>query len=167
MRMRCFILLLALLVTAARADDARPFNPADYPAGVQKALRYANEECDSQDGGAVTFAPDTVRRIDLTGDGRDDYIVDFRDTKCGDRETTYCGTGGCVMNILVTLPDGSVRPVFDGYVRSYKIVAPPIKRGAARTVRFDLHGSYCGGFGAQACVKEKAITAAPFAFKQP
>jgi hypothetical protein len=115
----------------------------------------------------VTFAPDTVRRIDLTGDRRDDYIVDFRDTKCGERETTYCGTGGCVMNILVTLADGSVRPVFDGYVRSYKIAAPPMKRGAARTIRFDLHGSYCGGFGAQACVKEKAITATPFAFKQP
>ncbi|MBR0863349.1 hypothetical protein JQ614_19485 [Bradyrhizobium diazoefficiens] len=163
--MRCFFLLLALLVTAARADDARPFNPADYPAGVQKALRYANEECDGQDGGAVTFAPDTVRRIDLTGDGRDDYIVDFRDTKCGERETTYCGTGGCVMDILVTLPDGSVRPVFDGYVRSYKIVTSPVKRGAARTIRFDLHGSYCGGFGAQACFKEKTITATPFAFK--
>ncbi|MET4089942.1 hypothetical protein ABID60_005678 [Bradyrhizobium sp. S3.5.5] len=83
------------------------------------------------------------------------------------RETTYCGTGGCVMNVLVTLPDGSVRPVFDGYVRSYKIVPPPTKRGAARTIRFDLHGSYCGGFGAQACWKEKAITATPFAFKQP
>jgi hypothetical protein len=42
-----------------------------------------------------------------------------------------------------------------------------MKRGAARTIRFDLHGSYCGGFGAQACRKEKAITATPFAFKQP
>jgi hypothetical protein len=106
-----------------------------------------------------------VRRIDLTGDGREDYIVDFRDTKCGDRETTYCGTGGCVMNILVTLPDG--KPVFDGHVRSYEIKPKPTKRGAGRTIRFDLHGNYCGGFGAQACVKEKAITATPFAFKQP
>jgi hypothetical protein len=165
--MRHLILLLTLFATAARADDAKPFNPADYPPGVQTALRYANDECDSQGGGAVTFATDTVRKLDLTGDGRDDYIVDFRDTKCGERETTYCGTGGCVMNILVTLPDGSVRPVFDGHVRSYKIVAPPVKRGAARTIRFDLHGSFCGGFGAQACWKEKAITATPFAFKQP
>ena len=165
--MRYLILMLALFATAARADEAKPFNPSDYPPGVQKALRYANEECESQDGGPVTFAVDTVRKVDLTGDGREDYIVDFRDTRCGERETTYCGTGGCVMTILVTLPDGSVRPVFDGYVRSYKIVAPPMKRGAARTVRFDLHGSYCGGFGAQACWKEKAITATPFAFKQP
>ncbi|WP_256806613.1 hypothetical protein [Bradyrhizobium sp. Bra64] len=164
--MRYLVFLLALFATAARAEEAKPFNPSDYPPGVQKALHYANEECESQGGGAVTFAADTVRKIDLTGDGRDDYVVDFRDTKCGERETTYCGTGGCVMTILVTLPDGRVRPVFDGYVRSYKIVAPPIKR-AARTIRFDLHGSFCGGFGAQACWKEKAITATPFAFRQP
>ncbi|WP_454647386.1 hypothetical protein [Bradyrhizobium liaoningense] len=165
--MRYLILLLVLLATSARADDAKPLNPADYPPGVQTALRYANEECDAQEGGKVTFAPNTVRKLDLTGDGREDYIVDFQDARCGDRETTYCGTGGCVMKILVTLPDGSLREVFDGYVRSYKIVAPPMKRGAAHTIRFDLHGSFCGGFGAQACWKAKAITATPFAFKQP
>ena len=165
--MRHLMLLLVLIASAARAEDAKPFNPADHPAGVQKALRYANEECTSQEGGDVSFAPDTVRKIDLTGDGRDDYIVDFRDTKCGDRETTYCGTGGCVMKILVTRPDGSVREVFDGYVLRYRIIASPVKRGVARTVRFDLHGSFCGGFGPQACVKKQIITATPFAFRQP
>lgn len=165
-----FHLILALAVVAAgpaAAEAPKPFNPADYPQGVQKALHYANVECESQGGGAVTFAPDTVRKVDLTGDGRDDYIVDFRDTKCGDRETTYCGTGGCVMDILVALPDGSVRAVFDGYVRNYEIKPKPMKAGAARTVRFDLHGSYCGGFGAQACFKEKAISAIPFEFRKP
>ncbi|MCG2628354.1 hypothetical protein L6654_17110 [Bradyrhizobium sp. WYCCWR 13023] len=165
--MRYLLVLLTMLTAAARADDAKPFDPADYPPAVQKALRYAHEECERQGGGAVTFGPDTVRRVDLTGDGSDDYIVDFRDTKCGERESTYCGTGGCLLDILVTLPDGSVRTVFDGYVRSYTMVAPPMKRGATRTIRFDLHGSYCGGFGAQACVKERAITATPFGFKKP
>ena len=165
--MRCLLILLVLIASPARAEQARPFNPSDYPPGVQKALRYANEECTSQDGGEVTFAVNTVRKIDLTGDGREDYIVDFSQTKCADRETTYCGTGGCVMNILVTLPDGDLRTVFDGYVRGYTIVPPPVKRGAARVIRFDLHGSFCGGFGAQDCIKQKAITATPFAFKQP
>ena len=164
--MRHLMLLLVLIASPARAEDAKPFNPADYPAGVPKALRSANEECTGQEGGDVSFAPDTVRKIDLTGDGRDDYIVDFRDTKCGDRETTYCGTGGCVMKILVTRPDGSVREVFDGYVLRYRIIASPVKRGVARTVRFDLHGSFCGGFGPQACVKKQIITATPFAFRQ-
>ncbi|MBC9880474.1 hypothetical protein G8O24_24415 [Bradyrhizobium sp. INPA01-394B] len=165
--MRYLILPFVLLAVAAHADEAKPFDPADYPAAVQKALHYANQECDSQGGGAVTFAPDTVRKVDLTGDGRDDYIVDFRDTKCGQRESTYCGTGGCVLDILVTRPDGSIRSVFDGYVRSYTIVAPAMKQGSARVIRFDLHGSYCGGFGAQACVKEMAITQTPFAFNKP
>ncbi len=59
-----------------------------------------------------------------------------------------------------------LREVFDGYIRRYKIMAPPVKRGAARTIRFDLHGSFCGGFGPQACWKA-TITATPFAFKQP
>lgn len=166
--MRYPIFLLALLaIAAARADDAKPFNPADYPPSVQKALRYANEECGSQGGGPVAFAPDTVRSIDLTGDGRDDYIVDFRDTKCGGREGTYCGTGGCVMKILVMLPYGRARQVFDGYVRNYTVLPPPTKGGAARIIRFDLHGSFCGGFGAQACVKERAITGTPFQFRKP
>jgi hypothetical protein len=165
--MRFLMCLLALFVSAARAENAKPFNASDYPQGVQTALRYANEECTGQDGGEVTFAPNTVRKIDLTGDGRDDYIIDFSETKCGDRETTYCGTGGCVIKILVTLPDAIVREVFDGRVRSYKIAPPSVKRGAARVIRFDLHGSFCGGFGAQACVRQKAISATPFAFKQP
>ena len=165
--MRYLLLLLALFASAARADEPKPFNPSDYPAGVQKALRDAVEECKSQDGGIVTFAPNTVRKLDLTGDGRDDYIVDFSETKCGERETVYCGTGGCTTNILVTLPDGDVRLVFDGRVRNYEIKPKPIRRGASRTIRFDLHGSYCGGFGAQACVKEKAITTKPFAFREP
>lgn len=165
--MRHLIFMLALFTSAARAEEAKPFNPVDYPPGVQKALRYANEECTSQDGGEVRFATDTVRRIDLTGDGRDDYIVDFGETKCGDRETTYCGTGGCVMKILVTLPDGHSREVFDGHVLRYKIMPPPVKRGAARSIRFDLHGSFCGGFGPQTCVKHRTITTTPFAFKQP
>jgi hypothetical protein len=56
MPMRYLILLLVLFATAARADNAKPFNPADYPPGVQKAVRYAYEECESQGGDAVTFA---------------------------------------------------------------------------------------------------------------
>jgi hypothetical protein len=168
MRLRYLIpLLLVSAVSRAMADESRAFNPADYPNEVQKALRYANEECTAQGGGAVAFAPDTVRKLDLTGGGRDDYIVDFRDTRCEGREAAYCGTGGCVMDILVTLPDGRVRAVFDGYVRNYELRPMAIKRGAPRVVRFELHGGYCGGHGSPSCFKEKAITATPFAFKMP
>jgi hypothetical protein len=100
-------LKLMLVIPAALAagsalaqEPAKPpaFDAGNYPPEVRKALRYADEECARQEGGAVTFAPDTVRKVDLTGDGRDDYIVDFRDTVCADREAAYCGTGGCIMD---------------------------------------------------------------------
>jgi len=168
MRLRYVIpVLVALAACRVSADEPKGFNPADYPSEVQKALHYANEECESQGGGAVSFAPDTVRKIDLTGDGRDDYIVDFRDTRCEGHEVAYCGTGGCFIDILVRLPDGGMRRVFDGYVRNYEIKAMPMKRGAIRTIRFELHGGYCGGHGSPSCFKEKGITATPFAFKMP
>jgi hypothetical protein len=38
---------------------------------------------------------------------------------------------------------------------------------AARTIRFALHGSDCGGHGSPSCFKEKRMTATPFAFKTP
>ena len=115
------VALAALLMLRPVAAEEGPFNPADYPPEVQKALHYANDECTAQGGSDVTFAPGTVRVIDLNGDGRDDYIVNFGDTKCTGLRTfaVFCGTGGCLMDILVTLPNGKVRPVFDGYVRSY------------------------------------------------
>jgi hypothetical protein len=165
------IALAALLILRPlAAEEERPFNPADYPAEVQKALHYANDECAAQGGGEVTFAPGTVRTIDLNGDGRDDYIITFGDTKCTGLRTfaAFCGTGGCLMDILVTLPNGKVRPVFDGYVRSYQIHPDPAEKPKApRRVSFELHGGYCGGHGTPSCFKEKAITTKPFAFKMP
>ena len=109
-------LKLMLVIPAALAagsalaqEPAKPpaFDAGNYPPEVRKALRYADEECARQEGGAVTFAPDTVRKVDLTGDGRDDYIVDFRDTR--------------------------VRHVFDGHVRTYEIL--PGRRRPHHTLR--------------------------------
>jgi hypothetical protein len=70
----------ALAAGGALAQDAAnlpPFDSRIYPPEVRQAVHYADEECRRQGGGAVTFAPDTVRKIDLTGDGRDEYIVSF------------------------------------------------------------------------------------------
>jgi hypothetical protein len=151
---------------AAAAQDAStlpPFKATDYPIEIRKALSYGPEECKRQGGGKVTFASDTVRKIDLNGDGRDDYIVSFRDTKCEGQLAVYCGTAGCTLDIYVTLPNGHQRMVFSDRVRHYEILPGE----GARTIRFDMHGSYCGQSGASACDKEKTITTKPFAFQEP
>jgi hypothetical protein len=165
-------LIAALAAASAYAEDAAkppPFDAGKYPAEVQKALRYADEECKANDGGEVTFAPGTVTTLDLTGDGRDDYIVQFGDTKCAaGTRAVFRGSGGCLINILVTLPNGKVRKVFDGHVRSYGIRPDPFKPNhGPRTIGFELHGAYCGGHGTPSCPKDKRITTKPFEFEIP
>jgi hypothetical protein len=163
LRFASFLFAVALSAGGALAGDAAPFNPDAYPPEVGKSLHLAIEACTQDGGGAVTFAPDTVQEIDLTGDGRDDYIVDFHNTLCADREATYCGTGGCDMDILVTLPNGRIRTVFSDRVRGIEI-----KQGnGVRLIRFQLHGGYCGGHGNPSCYKEHRMTAKPFKFVMP
>jgi hypothetical protein len=150
--------------TAVRAQDAaKPFSADAYPAGVQRVLQSARNACKAAGGGGVSFAPDTVRVLDVTGDGRDDYIVDFRNAQCQDRAGVYCGDGGCELDIDVTLAGGGTRTVFDQWVRSYEIL--PGK--GARTIRFEMHGGYCGGHGGERCVKTHRVTAKPFGFAMP
>jgi hypothetical protein len=36
-----------------------------------------------------------------------------------------------------------------------------------RTLRFQMHGSYCGGPGAMECYKEHRVTTKPFRFVEP
>src|SRR6516162_43564 len=146
-----------------RQQDTKPFDPKIYPAGVQKVLQEARDECKAKSGGEVQFAADTVRALDLTRAGHIDYIVDLRDAACRDREAVYCGTGGCDLYILVTYPSGGTRLVFGQHVREYEV----LPGNGARTIRFALHGGYCGGHGNPSCVKTHRITGQPFKFVMP
>jgi hypothetical protein len=157
--------VLASMIGGGVAQDAAkpPFKMSDYPAEVQEALKYGPEECKDQGGGEVTFAPDTVRKVDLNGDGRDDYVVSFQDAECSTYLGAFCGTAGCSMDFLVTLPNGTIRSVFAARIRGYEILPG---RGP-RTIRFQLHGSFCGRSGNPSCFKSHRITDKPFEFKEP
>jgi hypothetical protein len=68
----------------------------------------------------------------------------------------------------VTPPDGRVRKVFDNYVRGYDTRPDPAKKSdGPRTVSFELHGAFCGGYGTPSCIKEKRITTRRFEFRMP
>ena len=153
---------LTTMIASAPGEEAPAFDEKAYPPDVQAALQHAHKTCKDEEGVRVTFAADTVRKLDLTGDGRADYIVDFRDTHCEEREWVYCGTGGCELLILVALPNGRYRTVFSEVIRRYDILPG---RGARR-IRFDLHGGYCGLSGPSPCTRTRRITAKPFAFRQ-
>jgi hypothetical protein len=158
--------LLALSAAGVAAQESAklpPFKAIDYPIDIRRALSYGPDECRRQGGGKVTFAPDTVRKLDLNGDGKDDYIISFADTRCEGALAVYCGTAGCTTDIWVTLPNGRQRMVFSDRVRAYEILPGE----GVKTIRFDMHGSFCGTYGAAECPKEHKITTRPFEFKEP
>ena len=156
--LRLFILALSL----AAATPASGQGPA-YPREVQTELEDARKTCLDADGKDVVIPPSAVRRIDLTGDGRDDYIIFLHEVECKERLSLYCGTGGCDFVILVAKPDGSLAPVFGQRIRNYEVIPG---RGARR-IRFELHGSFCGRSGNPSCYKTRRISAKPFVFKEP
>lgn len=64
---------------------------------------------------------------------------------------------------MIALPNGKHRQLFSQQIIRYEIEAGE----GARTIRFDLHGTYCNGAGADPCSKRVTIGDRPFAFKQP
>jgi hypothetical protein len=91
------ILLLALLLGLAPAAAQSPA----YPPEVQIELEEARKTCLDADGKDVVIPPSAVRRIDLTGDGRDDYIIFLHEVECKERPSvpipkfaSACGTLG-------------------------------------------------------------------------
>ena len=95
-------LLPALLIagsTTGSASGQQDF--VNYPTEVRRALVAADESCRRAGGTRVTLTVNAIRKLDLNGDGRDDYIVDFHETECGGRASFFCGTGGCDLLILV------------------------------------------------------------------
>lgn len=154
----------SLLAAPSLAADHPPFVETAWPAEVRKVFDYARTECGTDKDVKVTFAPDTVRKLDLNGDGRDDYIVDLKDATCSEHMSAYCGTGGCWTEILVTRPGGRVESIFGDVVRSYKVL-PRKSRPGPVTMTFDLHGGRCGRAGVDPCPKTRRIMGQPFAFR--
>lgn len=153
--------LLFAGATTSSASGQQAF--VNYPTEIRRALVEADEICRRVGGTRVTLSVNAVRKLDLNGDGREDYIVDFHEAECVGRTSFFCGTGGCDLLILVALRGGALRKVFDDRVREYEILSG---RGPSE-IRFVLHGSYCGGHGNPSCEKTRRITSEPFKFGQP
>jgi hypothetical protein len=144
-------------------EAAKVVSPDAYPAGVRQVLQDATKDCNASGGSGLTFPADAVRAFDLIGDGRDDYLISYHGAECADSQTLYCGSGGCQLDILVTLPGGRMRTVFSDDVRDYEI----LPGSGARNISFTLHGGYCGGHGVPSCFKTHRITTRPFKFVMP
>jgi hypothetical protein len=156
----CALVLLALTAGSALAQGnaVKPFKATDYPVAVRKVLSEAVLFCRQQDGGKLEFAPDTVRKIDLNGDGRIDYVVSFRKVICPEMRHIFCGTGGCGTHFMVTQPNGTIRVLYADNIHNYRM----LRRKGPGWVRFSVHHSDCDGGPTKECLKDVRIGYKPF-----
>lgn len=141
---------------AAHLDHAK----VPYPQVVEQAVDEGRRACREAGGTRLAARPGLVRTGDLTGDGRADYVVDFREALCVERSTLFSGTGGWEVRIYVARPKGGPVQVFTGHVLDYELV----KISGRREMRFRLHGSFCGRVGTEWCVKQRRLDLQPFVF---
>jgi len=83
-------------------------------------------------------------RLDVNGDGIDDWRVDF---ETAPNPSYFCGTGGCRQEVWVSEPGNSWRRVMGATVRDFKLR----RRGGVTRLDLDFHGSSCDGYGVQEC----------------
>ena len=122
-----------LVVGVVTADAAA----AELPAAVAADLAAAVKTCTDVGGKAVTDA--AVKRTDLNGDGREDYVLDIGSIRCegaasvyGDREkgvTVYAGDGS-----------GGAKNVFSESVFGAKVDGT----GTAAKLWLTVMGPQCG-----------------------
>ncbi len=116
MKLRAMKLKCALTVVSAFAMTACATTPnvnAPLPREVRAARQAFVDDCKPD---APVFASDLILQADLNGDGRDDYVVNGFAYQCR-KDTPYCGSAGCEVQIYMSAPAGLLEQRFDGYLQ--------------------------------------------------
>ena len=108
---------------------------------AQSIINDARKECASFENGVLKTSESTIQLVDLTGNGRQEEIVDTSQFQCSTAASLFCGTGGCS---LIALVEGKS---FDFLAQSWRIVHwnnHPI-------LLLAVHGANCGGTNLTGC----------------
>ncbi len=144
------ILSLCLSAAAAQAET-------ELPDPLRAVLSERVTDCEGFESGTLELEADAIQRVDLTGNGEDDWVLDEFHLRCSSAASMYCGTGGCGLNLLV-----------DGVVTSRLSKGWDVTDlGPLRTVLIQIHGSACGGTNVNACVEAMVWDATEGRFFSP
>lgn len=129
--------LVATLVLALALPG--PSFAADSAEAVIEAARG---ECRSLENGVLEVQDGAVTRIDVSGDGEPDAIVDSARFSCSSSASFFCGTGGCAVTVVV---DGKAT---DFLAKGWTVV----DWNDAPVLLLAVHGNACGGTNLRRCV---------------
>lgn len=104
-------------------------------------IQQARQDCQSFENGVLEITDNPISRVDLTGDGQPDELVDSRAFSCSSAASLFCGTGGCSLTAIV----GGSTTEFQA--KGWRIVdwdRQPI-------LLLAVHGSECGGTNLRRC----------------
>ncbi|MDB5438562.1 MAG: hypothetical protein JWM33_989 [Caulobacteraceae bacterium] len=145
---------MGLAALAGGASGAKAWAAAKPPAAVvavaQKTMR--DEAHPRPVPPAAMF-----RAVDVSRDGVADWVIDF--DKSG--QDDWCGTGGC-LKIVVASRAGRYEEVFNEQALAFSLTSVA---GRAQ-LDIDIHGSNCGGFGSQQCLRRFVWDEAAHAFDE-
>ncbi|MDO9335112.1 MAG: hypothetical protein Q7T61_01800 [Caulobacter sp.] len=147
---RTLLPLLALALLPACADAATP------PAGIVEEARLkiveavtagaSEAEIKEIPAWMLKTAPEMFKPVDINGDRRPDWWVNY---EFSPNASYFCGSGGCQSVMYVTQADGTARKVFEHGGGAYRFSGGK----SARKLQINFHGSACGGYGAEECLR--------------
>ncbi len=109
----------------------------------QKVFAAARADCKAFENGVFSTTKKAIPRIDLTGNGIPDAIIDSLQFRCSTAGTLWCGTGGCEITIIV---DGIPHKFL---AKGWKVV----DWTSFKVLLLQVHGSQCGGTNLLTCVR--------------
>jgi hypothetical protein len=139
------VLIAALSLSGPAVAQKQQTLPPNLPTIVTQAMEANLKECEA--GEKPLYKPGFLTVRDINADGKPDYILNYDHFQCGERESIYCGTGGCQTEIFASEEDKGYVPVWNKLARKVTFVTIA-KRPA---MRIDLHGTLCGRNGSERC----------------
>ncbi len=124
---------------AATAPAANPY--AGLPKVVAKAVKELEAACRAE-GGTPGWKPKTVFEVvNVSPDGRPDYLIDTHAMECEGGITPWIGSDGFRHILFVSTGQGRWTRAFDRGARGFEITEP--KDGTRPKIVVFSHSAYC------------------------
>jgi hypothetical protein len=117
--------MVALISFAAAHSGEASAQSLPTLQSLPQEVRLAIQDSVKQCGAEVTLKWGFVVAEDVNGDGVDDYVLDYGKFVCGDIRSYFCGSGGCLTQVFVSIPNGKYVKVLDENVRDLRFAYDP------------------------------------------
>jgi len=120
----------AVFLAAVLLFAALPVRAAEWPPAIVAAVKQRESAC-AKEGGRPIASNRFLRRVQLDGDGRDDFILDDGKFRCSKGAPGRCGSSGCSKEVYLSSAKDPSKPVLVELSGSYGVRKS--KRGARIT----------------------------------